>query len=110
MKISRRKFLEIGSVTTISTPFLLSSCSPVSECTNLSDDLYESFKNPPGSARPFVRWWWNGDKLTREEFGGGWIKMNYGGGLDSEKVIDKINEVIDYLNKPEQKKREYESE
>ena len=67
MKISRRKFLEIGSISTISAPFLVSGCSPAGESADMSSDLYASFKDPPGSARPFVRWWWNGDKLTREE-------------------------------------------
>jgi len=67
MKISRRKFLEIGSITVISSPFLLSNCSPVGESADPSGDLYETFKDPPSSARPFVRWWWNGDKLTEKE-------------------------------------------
>jgi hypothetical protein len=67
MKISRRKFLEIGSITTISSPFLISNCSRIRESADLPADLYESFKNPSNSTRPFVRWWWNGDKLTKEE-------------------------------------------
>ena len=29
--------------------------------------LYDVFKNPPAEYRPFVRWWWNGDKIEREE-------------------------------------------
>jgi hypothetical protein len=31
------------------------------------DKLYELFKNPPVTAKPFVRWWWNGDKLSDKE-------------------------------------------
>lgn len=38
------------------------SCS-----TNNTDDLYENFKDPPSEAKPFVRWWWNGNKLTPGE-------------------------------------------
>jgi hypothetical protein len=31
------------------------------------DPLYEGFLNPPAEARPFVRWWWNGDCVTEKE-------------------------------------------
>jgi hypothetical protein len=31
-----------------------------------ADDLYDGFKNPPNTARPFVRWSWS-DKLTEKE-------------------------------------------
>jgi len=29
--------------------------------------LYEGFVNPPAEARPFVRWWWNGNRITEKE-------------------------------------------
>lgn len=29
--------------------------------------LFETFKNPPVTAKPFVRWWWNGNRLSKEE-------------------------------------------
>lgn len=29
--------------------------------------LFTLFKAPPSSARPFVRWWWNGDLIEKEE-------------------------------------------
>lgn len=31
------------------------------------ENLYASFVDPPVESRPFVRWWWNGAKLTAEE-------------------------------------------
>ena len=31
------------------------------------DALYEGFRDPPTQARPFVRWWWNGDRVTKRE-------------------------------------------
>jgi len=34
---------------------------------NAQDALHESFRNPPAEARPFVRWWWNGDKIEARE-------------------------------------------
>ncbi|HTI08851.1 MAG TPA: glycosyl hydrolase [Puia sp.] len=30
-------------------------------------DLYQLFQSPPTEYRPFVRWWWNGDKVEKEE-------------------------------------------
>ncbi len=67
MKISRRKFLEIGTLTSISSPFLISSCTRNNKYSDQQNMLFEQFRNPPMTARPFVRWWWNGDKLTEEE-------------------------------------------
>ncbi|MBS1664909.1 MAG: hypothetical protein JST68_27930 [Bacteroidetes bacterium] len=32
-----------------------------------SDKLYEIFSNPSAEYRPFVRWWWNGDRLQSAE-------------------------------------------
>ncbi|MEO5912134.1 MAG: glycosyl hydrolase [Pelobium sp.] len=31
------------------------------------DDLYKLFKNPTSNYRPFVRWWWNGNKIEKTE-------------------------------------------
>jgi len=31
------------------------------------DPLFESFQNPPPRLRPFVRWWWNGSRVTEAE-------------------------------------------
>lgn len=30
-------------------------------------DLYSLFQNPPSHYRPFVRWWWNGNKVEKGE-------------------------------------------
>ncbi|WP_158293196.1 hypothetical protein KFZ70_12245 [Tamlana fucoidanivorans] len=32
-----------------------------------TQDLFSGFQNPPAKARPFVRWWWNGNKIKKEE-------------------------------------------
>ncbi|RED47870.1 glycosyl hydrolase [Seonamhaeicola aphaedonensis] len=32
-----------------------------------TQDLFSGFQNPPAEARPFVRWWWNGNKIKKEE-------------------------------------------
>ncbi len=48
--------------------FLLGSCGQIAEKTAPTEpDLYTGFQNPPAEARPFVRWWWNGNRLQKEE-------------------------------------------
>ncbi len=34
---------------------------------NTKDELYDNFVNPPAEARPFVRWWWNGNCVEEYE-------------------------------------------
>ncbi len=38
-------------------------------CTveNTKDELYDNFVDPPARARPFVRWWWNGNCVEEGE-------------------------------------------
>jgi len=31
------------------------------------DELFSGFQDPPAEARPFVRWWWNGNRVTEAE-------------------------------------------
>ena len=71
MGIPRRQFIKLSSLATISAPFLVQGC--ISDHTGLtadeisSEDLFQIFKDPPNTARVFVRWWWNGDRLTEKE-------------------------------------------
>jgi hypothetical protein len=46
---------------------LLFGCSQNSNRQEKTDDLYNGFVNPPTEARPFVRWWWNGNNITSAE-------------------------------------------
>ncbi|MBD3276546.1 MAG: hypothetical protein GF372_14625 [Candidatus Marinimicrobia bacterium] len=39
----------------------------LNSCGEQPDPLYEAFQNPPAEARPFVRWWWNGNRITESE-------------------------------------------
>ena len=32
-----------------------------------TEQLYQTFQEPSSEYRPFVRWWWNGDKIEAEE-------------------------------------------
>ncbi len=50
----------------ILTIFSLSSCHRESQ-NKSSEDLFGKFQNPLPEARPFVRWWWNGNKVKSEE-------------------------------------------
>ena len=36
-------------------------------CSDRAPVLYDNFRNPPAEARPFVRWWWNGDCVEEDE-------------------------------------------
>jgi hypothetical protein len=70
MHLNRRDFIRTGSVTSaglILSPLLIQRCNPVGTSDQELADLYLGFQNPPMSAKPFVRWWWNGDRLTAEE-------------------------------------------
>lgn len=65
---SRRSFLKAGMVLTAGLPVL--RISPVwgkATQPHTEDKLYSLFRQPPVSAKPFVRWWWNGDKLSAKE-------------------------------------------
>jgi hypothetical protein len=59
--LERREFLIQGSILAAAIQFgkLPSSAE--------ASSLYSFFKNPDTIYRPFVRWWWNGDKIEREE-------------------------------------------
>jgi hypothetical protein len=47
---------------------LLGSCGQLSEKAEQTEpELFTGFQNPPAEARPFVRWWWNGNRLQKEE-------------------------------------------
>ncbi|WP_298551398.1 glycosyl hydrolase [uncultured Algibacter sp.] len=45
---------------------ILNACSTQKK-EEIKPDLYSRFKNPPTEARPFVRWWWNGNKIKTQE-------------------------------------------
>lgn len=64
----RRDFIKIMGVSTsylaLSSPlFGMQACATNSK----SDSLYPLFQNPPPGAKPFYRWWWNGNRVTKSE-------------------------------------------
>lgn len=69
--MDRRTFLKNSSFVTAGTAIIQSLPFPAqgeaSGAWAAPDGLYKLFKDPPSGYRPFVRWWWNGDKVKKEE-------------------------------------------
>jgi hypothetical protein len=64
--LKRSTFIIQGSV--LATGFHLRKLLPGSSDFFYRDEsLYSVFKDPPNIYRPFVRWWWNGDRIEKEE-------------------------------------------
>jgi alpha-L-rhamnosidase len=71
--MKRRTFLKNSSVVTAGAAFISGVPAFAAEIIIRADkqpappDLYQLFKDPPAIYRPFVRWWWNGDKVEKAE-------------------------------------------
>jgi hypothetical protein len=70
--MKRRYFIKIASFTAASFPFLsfakiTSSPEEGSSAVLETDSLFDLFANPQNIHRPFVRWWWNGDRVSGRE-------------------------------------------
>jgi hypothetical protein len=70
--MKRRNFLIQGSLAASGLVFMNAipsfARSVLEKGTLLqNNDLYDLFKNPELSYRPFVRWWWNGNKIEKAE-------------------------------------------
>ncbi|WP_432712895.1 glycosyl hydrolase [Pedobacter sp.] len=63
--MNRRAFIKNTSIATSSIFFFNQFESLAVQKSH--PDLYSLFKNPPSPYRPFVRWWWNGNKVKKEE-------------------------------------------
>jgi hypothetical protein len=46
---------------------LAAAASPAAAADASADPLFSSFQQPPMRLRPFVRWWWNGSRVTEAE-------------------------------------------
>ncbi|MDR2470036.1 MAG: glycoside hydrolase family 2, partial [Tannerella sp.] len=66
MNWTRRTFIKTGLIATAGAPFLLQGCE-LSADKHAGKQLFELFRNPPVTSKPFVRWWWNGNKLSAKE-------------------------------------------
>lgn len=66
MKLTRREFAKLTGAG-IGAALVAGGCGVSGGKGGSLDELYAGFQNPPSSARPFFRWWWNGNRVTREE-------------------------------------------
>ena len=46
---------------------LFCQCEPKQDNFLSTEQLYTEFQQPASEYRPFVRWWWNGDKVEADE-------------------------------------------
>ena len=70
--MKRKSFLKKSAIISAASIFILNSNTFAKAVANTlmdtsEDDLYQLFKNPMASYRPFVRWWWNGNKIEKTE-------------------------------------------
>ena len=70
--MKRRTFLLRGSLIAsgqllLKTIPVLAAIQPEESSSLPQNDLYTLFKEPTPVYRPFVRWWWNGDKVEKTE-------------------------------------------
>ena len=63
--MKRRAFLCQGIVLT--TGYQFTKLLPSHQAMASRRSLYDFFEDPPAQYRPFVRWWWNGDKIETDE-------------------------------------------
>ena len=64
--MKRRTFIQQGIILAGSSHCKGLLPSPTPE-NSPGTSLYKSFRDPPANSRPYVRWWWNGDKIEKEE-------------------------------------------
>jgi len=68
MNIKRRQFLKLTSLTAAGLPLLQYAKAAAHHNVAAADDaVFNMFATPLNIHRPFVRWWWNGDRVTKQE-------------------------------------------
>lgn len=68
--MKRKEFLIKGSLSAAGMVFIDSMPAFSRSFLHSSvedNDLYKIFQNPDNQYRPFVRWWWNGNKINKTE-------------------------------------------
>jgi len=67
--MKRRDFVKTSIVAGSGVFFVnsfLGCVNPALETCSI-DEIYRGFQNPPFDSRVFVRWWWNGNRLSKKE-------------------------------------------
>ena len=70
--MKRKTFLLQGSILSAAGVLMLGNNSFSKALLNTNNKeaentLYQLFKDPANNYRPFVRWWWNGNKIEKAE-------------------------------------------
>ena len=65
--MDRRSFIVRSSVLTGGLALFPSLASAVSGTRTSGSDVFESFKSPDNRYQPFVRWWWSGGRIEKNE-------------------------------------------
>ena len=67
--MKRRDFVKTGALAS-SGVFIMGSyigCAGPESNDKMLEEYFRQFKNPPADSRLFVRWWWNGNRLSEKE-------------------------------------------
>jgi len=64
--MNRRSFLEQSTLFSLGT-FALSNYPWLAQASAADTTAYRLFQQPPLLYHPYVRWWWNGDKVEKKE-------------------------------------------
>ena len=68
MNLKRRQFLKLTGITAAGLPLAKYATAATGFNIGKAEDLvFNSFVHPLNIHQPFVRWWWNGDRVTKEE-------------------------------------------
>ena len=65
--MKRRDFISTGMLASSVVFFKPANAVAAVFSENKNNLLYETFKNPDSKYYPFVRWWWNGNKVEKNE-------------------------------------------
>ncbi|TKC01526.1 glycosyl hydrolase [Pedobacter cryotolerans] len=66
--MKRRSFLQKTTILSAASVMMLNNTSFSKSIANTFMQLVDDdFKNPSANYRPFVRWWWNGNKIEKTE-------------------------------------------
>lgn len=67
--MKRRDFIKSGILASSAAFFIDISLGDIDSLglNKKIDEYLKGFQNPPANARPFVRWWWNGNRLDKKE-------------------------------------------
>jgi len=67
--MERRNFVKTGLIVSSGVFFTgsFAECAGPESKTKQIGEFHKGFRNPPVDSRLFVRWWWNGNRLSKEE-------------------------------------------